>query len=221
MTQNVNLLPTGTRRRGWFTIAGVAALGLLLAGGIGTLQWLGAVELRNGRAEFKTVTATVERLEHELAVGPVATRQRQDQLDREEAAIAVLETEVVHLDAGALGDTAGFAERLEALARSTTAGVWLSGVRLDNRANDLVLEGRALEAAQVPVYLAALKANPLLAGTEFSKLEMATAEDAGRRAPAGTVRFKISTATAATAAAAAAKHRAVPAALGAALGMPQ
>jgi Fimbrial assembly protein (PilN) len=196
MAQNINLLPTGTRRRGRFTVVGVATMGLLLAGGIGTLQGLGAMQLRNGRAEYKSVMATVDRLEHELAVGPVTSRPRQDQLDRDEAAIAALEAVVVHLDAGALGDTLGFADRLEALARSTTAGVWLSGVRFDNRSSDLVLEGRALEAARVPVYLATLKANPLLAGTEFTKLEMSPAEDAGKRSPAGTVRFKISTAVA-------------------------
>jgi hypothetical protein len=52
---------------------------------------------------------------------------------------------------------------------------------------------------------------------------MTAAEDAGKRAPAGTVRFKISTATAAKAT----KHRVVPAVQGAAvapaagLGMPQ
>jgi hypothetical protein len=165
------------------------------------------VQLSNSRAEYKTVAATVDRLEHELAVGPVTLRPRQDQLDREEAAIVALETVVVHLDAGALGDTAGFADRLEALARSTTAGVWLSGLRLDNRSNDLVLDGRAVEAALVPVYLAALKANPRLAGTEFTKLEMTPAEDAGRRSPAGTVRFKISTAAAGTTAA---KRRGMP-----------
>jgi Tfp pilus assembly protein PilN len=216
MAQNINLLPGSHVRRTQFTRTGVAAMALVLAGGVGVLLWLGTVQLRNGAVELKTVAAQADRLEHELAAGPAAARARQEQLDRDEAEIAALEMVAAHLDAGALGGTLGFADRLEALARTTTAGVWLSGVRLDNRASELTLEGRALEAAQVPVYLATLKLDPLLAGTEFTSLEMTAAEDgsAGKRAAAGTVRFKISTAgtldgaVAGAAAAAGAAHRA-------------
>jgi outer membrane murein-binding lipoprotein Lpp len=218
MTQNINLLPGGHVRRTQFTLAGVAVIALLLSGGVGVLQWLGTVQLRNGAVEFKTLAAEADRLEHELAAGPAAARASQEQLDRDEVEIAALEAVAAHLDAGALGSTLGFADRLEALARTTTAGVWLSRVRLDNRSSELTLEGRALEAAQVPVYLATLKLDPLLAGTEFTTLEMTAADDAGRRAAAGIVRFKISTAgTVGSAAAAGSAHRATLTAAGAAV----
>jgi hypothetical protein len=66
-----------------------------------------------------------------------------------------------------------------------------------------------------------LKLDPLLAGTVFTTLEMNAAEDGGtvKRAAAGTVRFKISTAGAVDGASAAegAAHRATLAAAAAAL----
>jgi outer membrane murein-binding lipoprotein Lpp len=222
MAQNINLLPGGRLRRTRFTLAGVAVMALLLAGGVGMLQWLGTVQLRNGAVELKTLAAQADRLDHELAAGPAAARARQEQLDRDEVEIAALEAVAAHLDAGALGSTLGFADRLEALSRTTTPGVWLTGVRLDNRSSDLTLEGRALEAAQVPVYLATLKLDPLLAGTEFTTLEMLAADDAGKRGAAGTVRFKMSTAgtvgsAGAAADAAGSAHRATLTAAGAAI----
>jgi Tfp pilus assembly protein PilN len=106
-----------------------------------------------------------------------------------------LERLAARLTGGALGRIEGFSAALTALAQASTDGVWLTGVTLDNTAGQLALEGKALDAARVPLLLAALTRQPRFNGTEFAKMELTRADDAGRATPEGTVHFRIATAT--------------------------
>ncbi len=71
------------------------------------------------------------------------------------------------LDNGALGQQAGFSEYLAALGRQRIEPVWLTGIRIQEGGQQLRLQGRTLQADQVPVYMQRLSSEPVYSGTDF------------------------------------------------------
>lgn len=71
------------------------------------------------------------------------------------------------LQAGAAGQTTGFASRLEALARRHVDGLWLDGLVLSGTTGSMTLRGATLNAGTVPIYLQGLAREPALSGTRF------------------------------------------------------
>lgn len=71
------------------------------------------------------------------------------------------------LQAGAAGQTTGFASRLEALARRHVDGLWLDGLVLSGTTGSMTLRGATLNAGTVPVYLQGLAHETALSGTRF------------------------------------------------------
>lgn len=69
----------------------------------------------------------------------------------------------------------GFAPGLEALARRSVDGLWLTRIRMAGPA--LTLTGRAQDAAIVPRYIQALQNAAALAGREFRTLDIARAAE--------------------------------------------
>ena len=87
------------------------------------------------------------------------------------------------LAAGPIDREGGFAARLEALARQSVDGLWLTGMLL--RQDDIVLKGRALQPELIPAYVQRLDREPSLQGHEFKALDVVRPiEKASRSAPA-------------------------------------
>lgn len=74
------------------------------------------------------------------------------------------------LAASPIDNEGGFAARLEALARQSVDGLWLTGMVL--RQDDVVLKGRALQPQLIPVYVQRLDREPSLQGRAFRALEV-------------------------------------------------
>ena len=74
------------------------------------------------------------------------------------------------LAASPIDSEGGLAARLEALARQSVEGLWLTGMVL--RQDDVVLKGRALQPQLIPVYVQRLDREPSLQGRAFKALEV-------------------------------------------------
>jgi hypothetical protein len=61
----------------------------------------------------------------------------------------------------------GYSDYFEALARQHMSGLWLTGVTISDAGANLRLEGRTLDAVNVPRYVQRLGAERVLAGKEF------------------------------------------------------
>ena len=97
-----------------------------------------------------------------------------------ETDVARLETEVktrqATLDAlgtGELGNTAGFSDFLAAFARQAVPEVWLTGIRIGDSGNELIVQGRTLRAELVPTYLNALNREPMMRGRRVTEMKLA------------------------------------------------
>jgi hypothetical protein len=94
------------------------------------------------------------------------------ELVRLENGIASREEVMSTLHAGVIGDMQGFSEYLEAFARQSFSGLWLTGLKVASAGQDVVLEGRALRPELVPDYLQRLNREKVMQGHSFAELEM-------------------------------------------------
>jgi len=111
-------------------------------------------------------------------------------------AIASREQVMNTLSAGTIGDMEGFSGYLEAFARQSFSGLWLTGLKVASAGQDVVLEGRATRPDLVPGYLKRLNREEIMQGHSFAELEMrrpaSDGADKGRAQPKY-VEFRLST----------------------------
>ncbi|MGZ8259330.1 MAG: PilN domain-containing protein [Caldimonas sp.] len=175
MTQNINLYDPALReRRDWLAVdhaaalVGVAALAVVLAAG-----WArGSLARAAPVATQLDADVNAERAAMQQLAARSTTRRPDATLEgevaRAERALARRRGTLEHVQASGLGRDGGFAAELEALARQSTQGLWLTGVAL--RDGDVQLRGRALDAALIPRYVQRLEAEPALQGRGFKAL---------------------------------------------------
>jgi Tfp pilus assembly protein PilN len=137
----------------------------------------------------------VRRLAPLAAVSERQVTERRDQLLRESQKVAgpasskLLDDEIARLESrvtarrGVLQDLTqaegppdGFSPYLRGLARRRTEGVWLTKVSILGSASELVLEGRALAASAVPVWLGSLRTEPVFSGRNVAELRISARE---------------------------------------------
>jgi hypothetical protein len=100
------------------------------------------------------------------------------------------------LHAGVIGDVRGFSEHLEAFARQTISGLWLTGLKVSSAGQDIVIEGRATQPELVPGYVKRLNREKIMQGHAFSELEMRRPESsagAKRKTNQKYIEFRLST----------------------------
>jgi hypothetical protein len=104
-------------------------------------------------------------------------RQPMAELEAAEARLVERRLLLDDVRTGVGGDASGYSRYLAALARSTTAGVWLTGVQIGGRPGEVVIKGRALESALVPAYIAALNRQEPFAGRRVGELRVTAKEE--------------------------------------------
>jgi hypothetical protein len=190
MSQQINLFnPVFLAQKKYFSAAAMAqALGLVLAGMI--LLYVFAVRQASG---LQSLLADANRQAAQQREQLVALGKQYSELGTSRK----LEEDIVHVQAqlrkrtellrelkANIGVNAeGFSGYLAALARQTTQGVWLTGIEVGGKSNDLVIKGRALEAELVPAYVRALSRDAVFAGKAVSALQV-TAKEEPKRMPA-------------------------------------
>jgi hypothetical protein len=100
------------------------------------------------------------------------------------------------LDTGVIGDMQGFSGYLEAFARQSFSGLWLTGLKVASAGQDVVLEGRAVRPELVPGYLKRLNHEEVMQGHSFAELEMRrpdSNETNKQQSQAKYVEFRLST----------------------------
>ena len=99
---------------------------------------------------------------------------------RVEAEVKARQAMLAALNAGELGNTAGFSDFFAAFGRQAMPGVWLTGFSIGGDAgNDLVVNGRALQADLVPTYLRALNGEPIMRGRRVVEMKLAAKDASG------------------------------------------
>lgn len=177
MSRNINLYDPSLRMRrdlltfeAALTMVGAAFVVVLIT--VGAARWAVAVVepvAARSSADLEALQGEAQALAaHIAAVKPDAAMQ---------AEIAAAQRKVMQrraalqaLDGNAADRDGGFSSRLEALARQSVEGLWLTGMAL--RGNDVLLKGRALTPSLIPVYVQRLDREASLQGNAFRALEV-------------------------------------------------
>lgn len=183
MSQQINLFnPVFLKQKRHFSaLAMVQAFALVLVGSLGIY----AFEARQNRVLQAALSDTekqlVSRRDQLLRFSKEfseqgASRALADDLQRAEARLQDRRALLEDLKTGVGGDALGYSRYLGALARQSMQGVWLTGVGIGGKTNDLVIKGRALDSTLVPAYIRALNREPPIAGRRIGELRL-TAKD--------------------------------------------
>jgi hypothetical protein len=183
MSQQVNLFnPAFQRKKQHFSAVAMAqALFVLVVGALAMYGY----EVRQNRVLAAVATETdkqiaarreqLTRFTKEFSQKG-ASRTLADDLARAEARLQARQGLLADVQTGVGGDAQGYSRYLAALARQTMPGVWLTGVGIGGRSNDLVIRGRALDSASVPAYIGALSKEAPLAGRRVGELRLEAKE---------------------------------------------
>jgi len=90
------------------------------------------------------------------------------------------------------GRVEGYAQVLRALARVSVDGVWLTRINFARGKGDVSIVGRATRPELVPTYLERLRAEQVLRGSDFSRLEVTRPEAKAGASGPRTVEFMVS-----------------------------
>lgn len=206
MSQQINLFnPVFLRQKRYFSaLAMVQALAIVLGGVLAiyafqarqnhTLERV-AAESEKRLAERRSQLAAFAK----QASDPAQSKALGAELETAEARLVQRRALLDDVRTGVGGDAEGYSRYLAALARASTAGVWLTGVEIGGKSGELVIKGRALESALVPAYIAALNRQEAFAGRRVGELRVAAraeakppAEAAKAAAPARYLEFFLS-----------------------------
>ena len=109
-----------------------------------------------------------------------------DQELKKVAAEAVAQREIINaLKSGVIGNTKGYSAYMEAFARQSLNGLWLTGFSIDDDAKQMSISGAALSPELVPGYIMRLNNEQVMRGKSFASLQMQLPKPEAGKAEAG------------------------------------
>lgn len=184
MAQQINLFnPVFLQKKKHFSaVTMLQALGLLLAGilaffGYATYETRKLTGIAdNSRKQLQVQSEQVLQFTREFSPQG-RSKALEDELARAGAQLKQREDLIALLRTGALGNTDGFARYLNALARETMPGVWLTSFSIGGDEAELQLGGRVLRAELVPAYVRALNREEVMRGRRITEMRLTGREE--------------------------------------------
>ena len=143
--------------------AAAVVLGVLLLYGYALWQMHGTrVAVAASRRQARAAAQELAHVQRQFGGGAYVTRMQalRQRIQDQQALAAAL----AH---GALGNTQGYSPYLYALSAADRPGLWVTAFAVVGAGQDVTLTGRAIDAALVPDFLAALSRQPAFATTTF------------------------------------------------------
>jgi hypothetical protein len=102
-----------------------------------------------------------------------------EQLDQSLQMLAERQAVLNLIQGSALGDTKGFSRHLRALSRQGIDGLWLTHIALSAMGDKTRLEGRAIRAGLIPLYVQGLATEAPFAEQRFHHFQIDSPDDDG------------------------------------------
>lgn len=184
MTQQINLYrPIFRKQEKKFSALAMLQAGVAIVIGIAVIYGLMLWQVRGLRQELRQtdsqLVASTKRLDDATRRFGPGTKSKllQAQVAELERQIAAHRRVRELLNHGLFSNTTGYSDFLVAFARQHVPGVWLTGFDIVGAGEDMRVQGRTTDPAQVPRYVQRLSAEKVLAGKEFRVFTMARASD--------------------------------------------
>ena len=179
MNQQINLYQPQFRPQtrmfpAWFMLQAVAVLILGMA-----LLYVFAQQRINGVEQELTIVAQQESivLERLQTIGPLINAVTgetnwSEQLDDSLRMLAERQAVLNLIQGSSLGDTRGFSPHLRALSRQDIDGLWLTHIALSAMGDKTRIEGRAIRADLIPLYVQGLASEAPFAEQRFHRFQI-------------------------------------------------
>ncbi len=160
-----------------FQAAGIMLLALLV------IYVFARSELSSIEDEFEIVArqeaAALERLQNVRPLITAVTGEQSwsEQLEEASRTLAERQAALSLIQGTSLGDTKGFSRHLRALARQDIDGVWLTHIVLSALGDQTRIEGRAVRAELIPLYVQNLTAEPAFEKQRFHRFQIENPDD--------------------------------------------
>jgi len=96
----------------------------------------------------------------------------EQELKKIEAEVAAQREIITTMKSGVIGNTKGYSEYMQAFARQTLSGLWLTGFRIEGDAKQMNISGAALSPELVPGYIIRLNNEKAMRGKTFTSLQI-------------------------------------------------
>lgn len=191
MSQQINLFnPVFLKQKKYFSVVTMLqALGLILLGSVlfygyaayQVVHMSGQVDEMARR--YAAEQAKLVKLTNEYSRQNTGQRL-EDELRQLEAQAAAQTTLLNLLKSGALGNTRGYSGYMQAFARQSLKGLWLTAFDIVGDGVQMSVSGAVTNPQLVPAYIQRLGSEKVMQGKTFSILQMRQPDDdGGRRAP--------------------------------------
>ena len=180
MPQQINLFnPVFLKQKKYFSaVTMLQSLGLVVAGVFAFYGYtLYATRMQSRIAANSAQQLASQSQQVAALAGQGRNRLVQDELAQAQARLKQREQALGLLRTGGLGNTAGFARYMTALAHEQVGGVWLTGFSISGDEAELHLSGRVLQADLVPAYLRALSREEVMRGRRIAELRLTAREE--------------------------------------------
>lgn len=179
MSQQINLLnPELLTIREWIDARMIAVLSGLLALLMLTIYGWSSHRVTQLAHEQQAASAQLASLKQQLdlSIKQHTVRAPSETLQKDvamaEAALKDRQQVLAFIQGGTFGYAQGFSGYMEAFARQSMKGLWLTGFTINDSVNQIKISGRALKPNLVPQYISGLGLEPVFKGREFAALEM-------------------------------------------------
>ena len=170
----------------------LAVAGVLVAVMIASVLYA-TYELTAIKSQLKSVVAqekaAIERLENfePNAVSGSGDKSWEEKLEEAKGSLRDQQLVLTMVRDSAWGDIDGFSRHLRSLAHQRTDGLWLSFIRLSALGDNTRLEGQALRAELVPLYLQGLALEEPFGAQRFNRFQIDRPEvgDGGAKQASG------------------------------------
>jgi len=165
-----------------FQAAGVVMLALILMYGFAR-QGISGID-QELEIVARQEAAALERLQSIRPLITAITGEQSWTEQLEEASRTLAERQAVLglIQGTTLGDAKGFSRHLRALARQEIDGIWLTRIVLSALGDKTRLEGRAIRAELIPLYVQDLTAEPAFAEQRFHRFQIDNPAEEGQTA---------------------------------------
>lgn len=179
MIQQINLYRPIFRKqeKKFSAMAMLQAGGAILAGVVvilGVMMWhVHGLRQEVSQADKQLATATKRLDDASKNFGPGAkSKPLEDEVANLEKQIGTRLRVRDLMTRGLFSNTSGYSNYFVAFARQHVSGIWLTGFDITGAGEDMRLQGRTVNPAQVPRYMQRLSGEQVLAGREFQVFVM-------------------------------------------------
>jgi len=185
LNQQINLYqPIFRREKKIFSSAAMLQLGLVVLLGLMAIYGNAYMKIQPVSSQLSNLQAQRDRMRAQNETLLARRVKTKSELLEQQVARLAIELEerravAAALASGTFGDTSGFGDYLEALARQHVEGTWITALSIGKGGASVDIAGNALFPDLVPVYIQRLSREPVFSGTSFNVLKLARRADDG------------------------------------------